>query len=110
MHPKSFDIVAGVNKRIKTSKASLNAFFQALAKCSAHMPKAEHNSIKFNDIWGTSLACKVVSGNRSIELKGKPDLALELDKETVDEWRKTADIHNLDSEMRIVGRDHVAEH
>ncbi|CAG7559956.1 unnamed protein product [Fusarium equiseti] len=79
------------------------------AKCSAHMPEAEHNSIEFNDIWGTSLACTMVSGNRFIELKGKPDLTLELDKETVDEWRKTADVHSLDSEMRIVGCDHVVE-
>ena len=69
------------------------------------MPKAEHNSIKFNDIWGTSLACTMASGNRFIELKGQPDLKSELDKETVDEWRKTADIHNLDSEMRIVECD-----
>lgn len=105
VHSWSFDIVSGVKKRITMSKASLNAFCQALAKCSAHMPKAEYNTIEFNDIWGTSLACKVVSGNQFIELKGKPDLALELDKETVDEWRKTADIHNLDSEMRIVECD-----
>lgn len=105
VHPKSLDILTGVNKRITMSKASLNAFCQALAKCSAHMPKAEHNSIEFNDIWGTSLACTVVSGNRFIELKGKPDLTLELDRETFGEWRKTADIHNLDSEMRIVECD-----
>ncbi|KAH7179249.1 uncharacterized protein B0J16DRAFT_402652 [Fusarium flagelliforme] len=107
---ESLDVVEGADERGQISKAIFNAFCQALAKCSAHMPKAEHTSIEFNDNWDTSLVCIVVSGNRFIELKGKPDLTLELDKETVDEWRKTADVHNLDSEMRIVERDRAIGH
>lgn len=107
---ESLDVVGGANKRGKISKAILNAFCQALAKCSAHMPKVEYNSIEFNDIWGTSLACTVVSRDRCVELKGDPDLTLELDQETFCEWWKTASIHNLGSEMRIVERDQVVGH
>jgi hypothetical protein len=92
--------------RIYAPKGIMNDFFQAAAKCSACMPKAEYNSLDFNDKWYTSLAfCTVFPEDPCLKINGKP--GLEIDVETVEEWRKTAGIHNLVFKMRV-GEDEVA--
>ena len=89
---------ANDSDRSEVHKGIMNASFRALAKCSAGMPKAKDNIVEFNDDWNTSLRY-CTTKDQCVELKGKP--GLELDEETVHEWRKTAEVHDLNFQMRI---------
>ena len=74
--------------------------FRALAKCSACMPKAEENYVYFGDIWHTRFAyCTMFPEDPCVTVTGKLDF--ELDEETLDEWRKTAEVHNLNFQMCV---------
>lgn len=87
-------------KRVYAHKGVMHEFFQAAAKCSARMPRAEHVSLDFNDKWFTSLAyCTMIPGEPCLKINGKPDL--EVDAEIVDEWQRTSRVHNLVFEMSI---------
>ncbi|GKU03016.1 hypothetical protein FLAG1_05043 [Fusarium langsethiae] len=94
--------------RVYAHGGLMNEFYRAAAKCSACMPKTEYNSIDFNDKWSTSLAfCTVFPEDPCLKLNGKPDL--EIEDETVDEWRKAAGAHNLVFKVRL-GEDGDTEH
>ncbi|KAJ4135077.1 hypothetical protein NW768_004691 [Fusarium equiseti] len=87
---------------IYAPKGMINAFCQALAKCSASMPKATDNYISFNDIRHTTFKYDTTHPETPcVELGRNP--SLELDEDTLSEWRKTAEVHNLDFRMRIEG-------
>lgn len=85
---------------------NMNALIQALAKCSARMPKAEYNSVDcvdFFDIPETSLTyCTMSPEDPCVKLYYSP--SLELDEELVGKWRKTAEANNLDFQMRVERR------
>ncbi|RBR25089.1 uncharacterized protein FIESC28_01997 [Fusarium coffeatum] len=91
---------ANISDRIEVHKGIMNASFRALAKCSACMPKAKVNYIYFGDTWCTYFTyCTMLPGDPCVIVNGESDF--ELDEETVDEWRKTAEVHNLDFRMLI---------
>ncbi|CEI41534.1 unnamed protein product [Fusarium venenatum] len=90
--------------RVYAHGGLMNEFYQAAAKCSACMPKAEYNSIDFNDDWGTSLAfCTVDPDDPCLTLIGKTDI--EIEDETVREWRKAAEARNLVFKVRLGNDD-----
>ncbi|KAM0493617.1 hypothetical protein ACHAP8_009059 [Fusarium lateritium] len=90
--------------RVYAHGGLMNEFYQAAAKCSACMPRAEYNSIDFNDDWGTSLAfCTVDPEDPCLTLIGKTDI--EIEEETVREWRKAADARDLVFKVRL-GNDY----
>ncbi|RGP80505.1 hypothetical protein FLONG3_1339 [Fusarium longipes] len=93
---------AGSGDRIYVHKGIMNEFFHAAAKCSARMPNAEYNSLDFIDKWYTSLSfCTVFPEDPCLTINGKQ--GLEIDDEVMEEWRKTAEIHNLRFKVRFGG-------
>ncbi|KAG8667704.1 hypothetical protein FPOAC1_012540 [Fusarium poae] len=89
--------------RVYAHGGLMNEFYRAAAKCSASMPKAEYNSINFDDDWGTSLSfCTVFPEDPCLTLIGKTDL--EIEDETVREWRKAAEACNVVFKVRL-GQD-----
>jgi hypothetical protein len=64
------------------------------------MPKAKDNYIYFDDTWDTYFTyCTMFPGDPCVIINGELDV--ELDEETVDEWRKTAEVNNLDLQIQI---------
>lgn len=81
-------------------KGIMNASARVLAKCSACMPKAKFNYIYFGDTWNTYFTYRTMfPGDPCVIINGELDV--ELDEETVGEWRKTAEVHNLDLQIQI---------
>ncbi|CEF84811.1 hypothetical protein FGSG_09168 [Fusarium graminearum PH-1] len=81
--------------RVYAKGGLMNEFYRAAAKCSACMPNAEINDIDFNDKWGRSLKFYTVLPKRypCLFINGKPGFEIEI--ETVVEWRKAVEVHNL---------------
>jgi len=99
---ESLDHAQDANNSDKTDvhKEIMSDSFRALAKCSACMPKAEENYVYFGNTWRTRFAyCTMFPEDPCVTVTGKLDF--ELDEETLDEWRKTAEAHNLDFQMCI---------
>ncbi|KAF9779065.1 hypothetical protein IL306_002751 [Fusarium sp. DS 682] len=87
-------------RRMYPDDEVMNEFFLAAARCVARMPKAEYLSIDVKDSWYTTLAfctqfpedpCLTISGG------GGPKIY----EETVEEWRKTAGVHNLEFTIEV---------
>ncbi|KAF4442839.1 hypothetical protein F53441_11629 [Fusarium austroafricanum] len=84
----------------------MNEFFLAGARCVAHMPKAEYFSIELDDSWYTNLSfCTQFPEDPCLSVMGTGGGGLSLYKETVEEWRKTVGIHNLDFCMQVEDED-----
>ncbi|KAJ4015844.1 hypothetical protein NW752_006770 [Fusarium irregulare] len=91
---------ANDSDRIDVNKEIMRASFRALAKCSACMPEAEENYVYFGDTWRIRFAyCTMFPEDPCVTVTGKLDF--ELDEETLDEWRKTAEVHNLNFQMCV---------